>query len=311
MSEEKDQQNNTENFVIKPLRTYEGDVANFIKKGQITTAKIVVEEQKRNQKKELLQKEIVETKKTNLAMVASISLLIIGIIIAGGAFWFTKINNSNLINGISVSQFRDILLDKKSKIEIFTENKSNSDLKNEIINKIKARPKLALGEIVEIQILDKVVIQNDGKITESYEKSSIENIFGFLGFTLTAPTIRAFDENYLIGLIGANDDSHPFILIKTREYSNVFAGMLEWEKIMYRQVNDIFFQTLSTDDFPAELPNFVDIVIFNRDARAILNDANQPQFYYTFVNSDHLLISSKPEIVGEISKKLNLQNIVR
>ncbi|HMO79072.1 MAG TPA: hypothetical protein PJ997_01575 [Candidatus Paceibacterota bacterium] len=305
------EQQNEKELNIRPLRTYEQDVANFVKKGQISTAKIVMAEQKRKERQEKIEKVEKVEKLTSNSLRVSIFLVFTGIAIVLGIFYYTQYS-AKKTEEISGTEFRDILMNKKVKREIIVNDKLNSDIKREFISQIQNPPQLNFSEIAEIQLIRKNIIrQQDGKQTEQKEKVSIGDLFTFLDFKPENLLIRSLEENYLSGIIGTNSGTFPFILIKTKEYQNVFSGMLDWEKNMFREVNDIFFQTLPTDDFIVNPPSFVDIIISNRDARAILGENGEIQFYYSFINNNHLLLASKTEVISEMQKKLNLQNIVR
>lgn len=312
MDELKNTQNPDEKFNIRPLRTYEEDVASFVKKGQISTSKIVLAEQKRQQEAELMEKVETQTNRASIALKLSIGLVVFGIIITTGIIYFTGEKQKIETPKISISDFRDVLIDKKTKIPVYVNDKLNSEIKKQVADEMSKTSGLAFSEITEIQLLNKSIIEiPDKDAQEKIEKVSIEEFFKFLEFRPEESMIRAMDKNYLFGMIGTNAGPRPFLLIRTLEYQRIFAGMLNWEKSMFREINDIFFQTLSTNDFLAEQPKFTDIIIFNRDVRAILDENGQTDFFYTFVNNDHLLLSTEKEVIEEIYKKLSIQNIVR
>ncbi len=310
-----------EKFVTRPLRTYEEDVANFVKRGQISTSKIIAAEQKRQYETEQIRGADETKKKISLIIIVSLCLFILAGLILWGAFYLLK-NDGDFTSNIP-KNFRDVLIDKKQEIEIVADYKLGSEVKKEIVGNIENPPTdLNNSEIAEIVINKTVPITKGDKTIEVKEKINIQELFKYLEFYPDDTMMRSLGENYLLGLIKTEGDTVPFILIKTLEYERVFSGMLNWEIKLYREINDIFFKTLGTNDFLTLTPNntgvayfdpnkFTDIVIYNKDVRAIINSQNQILFFYTFVNNDHLLITSKPAVVQEIATKLNLQNIVR
>lgn len=296
---------------IRPLRTYEEDVTTFIKRGQVSTAKIVLAEEKRKSQQLKVESAVKAEKITGKTLKLSLFLILGGIFVVFGIFFYKQFFNK-VKNEIARVELRDILMDKKEKKEIFVNDKLNSEVKKEFISYIKNPPQLNFSEIAEVKLIRKSnVRQPNDKIIEQKEKVSVSDLFQFLDFKPEGQLIRAFEDNYLAGVIGTNSGTYPFIIIKTREFQNVFSGMIVWERTMFREVNDIFYQTLPVDDFIPKPPDFKDIVISNKDTRAILDENGDVQFYYSFANNNHLLIASKIEVLSEIQKKLNLQNIVR
>lgn len=314
-----------EKFIIRPLRTYEEDVATFVKRGQVTTAKIVVAEQKRQQEITSAKGAEESQKTSGLALKISGILIVLAAVILAGVFYFLKPTEDTPVVPTVSSGLRDILIDKKETFQIPIDNKITLEIKDAVVDYIESPPVLGLNEIAEIQLTKKISGATEGGIMD--EKIKIAEMLSVMELRPLETTVRSFDENYIFGLINIEGQTIPFILIKTLEFEQVFSGMLVWEKTLYREINDIFFDTLGTDDFLVVNPNasstvtngnssfdpqkFTDIVIYNRDARAIIDNNDKVLFFYTFVNNNHILLTSKTAAVEEIAKKLNLQNIVR
>jgi hypothetical protein len=311
-----------EKFVIRPLRTYEEDVANFVKRGQISTAKIIAAEQKRQTENAAIQ-DVDNTKKKIVVIIgASIGLVVLAGLILWGVFSYMKSDN-NITDAGRPGNFRDILINKKQILEISTDNKVGSDVKTKIVQFIKVPPSdLGNSEIAELLITKTAQSIVGKKSAEVKQKISIQDLFGYLELNPGESFMRALDQNYLFGLINLEGDTFPFILIKTLEYERVFSGLLNWERTLYREINDIFFKTLGTNDFVNlsgdnsaavnfDPSKFVDKIFYNRDVRAITNNDDKVLFYYTFVNNSYVLLSSKVVAIQDLAAKLNLQNIVR
>ncbi len=311
-----------EKFVNRPLRTYEEDVANFVKRGQITTAKIIAAEQKRQAESANI-REVDNTKKKIVTIAAaSLGLVVLSILILWGVFSYIKSDNKIVDSG-RPSNFRDILINKKESIEIPVDYKIVSEIKTKIIQNIDVPPSdIQNGEIIEILLTKSTREIIGDKSIETKQKISVSELFNYMELSPEDSFVRALDQNYLFGLTNLEGETFPFILIKTLEYERVFAGLLNWERTLYREINDFFFKTLGTDDFVnlssinsdenSFDPNrFVDKILYNRDARAIVNNNDEVLFYYTFVNNNHILLSSKPAAIQDLATKLNLENIVR
>ncbi len=73
---------------------------------------------------------------------------------------------------------------------------------------------------------------------------------------------------------------------------------------------------IATDATPLDAsinrtPTFVDIVLSNRDTRAIRDDNGTPFFFYTFIERDKILFAQNPKLITEIGRKLREKQLVR
>jgi hypothetical protein len=313
---------------IRPLRTYEGDVSSFVKNNKISTANIVIEEQKRKQnlqnaqatnKTAVEEAPITETTTTgpnffqkiprNLLISIGLIAVSIAIIVLVTIFFNPLDAIKDGINNLTNNDDpQDVLIDKEDETKISSENKINLEIKAEIIDAIKDADTLGNGEILEI------------RVTEGGESVPISRLLEILEMTPPDKMARALSNDYLIGMIGVSGDIVPFILLGTEEFDQVFATILGWEGYMYRQVNDFFFKELGINDFLENNLNdqkgfsptdFKDIVVANRDARALIRNNGETAFFYTFVNSRYLLLTTDTRIVASMAQKLNLQNLIR
>jgi hypothetical protein len=317
MAEATIEQNTNNQRIIKPLRTYEDDVARFVKNKKISTSQIMMAEKNRalNSKKSSDKTPKSPKDKKAFWIMMSIILVIAGLAIALFAYIFFN-PSTGIVNFNSGPQdLTDALIDKKEEVVIDSTGKVALDVKTAVINSIKQPPFLADGEIAEIKIVKDVF----DPITQKNVKDRVPTYeaLDFMELDIPDRAVRSFDESeYLIGLIGTNDRQTPFILIRVTDVDLVLSGMLSWETSMFRDVNDFFFEKLPTGDFVtgnanSNLTNLTDGVISNRDARAIVDSQGSVLFYYTFVNDDHILLGERTEIVSDIATKLNLRSLVR
>lgn len=302
-------------FVIRPLRTYEEDVASFVKRGQISTAHIMAAEQERQRQNAAIAEVEQEKHTSYLLLKISLGLLLIAGLIVWGVFAF-------LSKGEDIppapQNLRDVLIDKKEIIKISADYKQNFEVKTQVINNVKTvstLDTLGNGELAEIMI-------TKGSDDGTQQKISIGEFLVYMELSPPDTMIRSLADSYLFGVINVDGEVVPFLLIQTLEYQRVFSGMLDWETALYREINDIFYKTLGTNDFLTIDPNdttgasfdpkkLTDRIIYNRDARAFIDNQDKVLFFYMFINNNHLLMTSKTEVAENLAQKLNLQNIVR
>jgi hypothetical protein len=300
--------------LIKPLRTYEDDVARFVKNKKVSTSTIMLAEQNRRLASKQKEKTVKNRDKKTFWIRISIILTLIGFAVLVFAFVFFNPETGVVNFNYGPQDIDDALIDKKDEVIIDSTGRVPLDVKNAVITAIQAPPFLNKGEIAEIKIVADKTDPVTNKTTQA--KVSVSEMLNFLELNTPGQMTRSLGDEYLLGLFGLETKTTPFILIKVDDFDQVFSGLLDWEISMFRQVNDLFFEKLPKSDFvvaqgKTDLTKLTDGVISNRDARAIVDENGQVLFYYTFVNDDHLLLAERTEIVNEIATKLNLKNLVR
>lgn len=304
--------------IIRPLRTFEDDIANFVKKGKVSKATIIMAEENRRREKKVSEKNEEAKNDLFLGMKLSVVMIILGAIIIIVSFIIVKPIDriGNLISG--PSSVDDTLFDKKASVEIDVSSKLSSEVKLDVAYEILNAPQLNRGEIYEIKIVsDKFIESDSGRGNNVSQKVSAIEFMNALELNAPDRLKRSLSDDYLFGLIGVTAERKtPFLLLGVSDFDRTFSGMLEWEPNMWRHVNDYFNEKLTKNDLEAGtenvyLSNPVDVIIFNRDSRAIVNGRNEVEFFYTFVNDDYLLLAEDPNIVENIANKLNLQSLVR
>ena len=314
-------------FLVRPLRTYKDDVASFVKKGKVSTSKIVLAETSRKREREDTQQLKSESKKIATGFKIAVVLVILGVLAIITAMFAPKLIDLVRGNRSSDTNNEDpALLDKIGVLEVVTDNRTNTAVKSFVADYIKNPPLLSNRQMIEIQIVKNKIV-SETSVGGKIEKVPTVDFVSILELTIPDNTLRSLHTDYLFGLIQIEENTVPFILFKATDFERVFAGMFEWEKFAYRSINDIFFQTLGSNDYlTSELNtststtesglnfnpyNFTDVIIYNRDSRALVNKDGKILFFYTFLDSDYLLLTSNTSVVEQIISKLNLQKLIR
>ncbi|MBX4210955.1 hypothetical protein KW783_03225 [Candidatus Parcubacteria bacterium] len=120
--------------------------------------------------------------------------------------------------------------------------------------------------------------------------------------TLMAPAapsylVRALSDEYTIG-VRIGDTNSMFLILSTDSFDNSFAGMLEWEKNMSR---DLAFMSQKT--LPENL-GFKDIVIRNKDVRVLYDSIGAPFLLYSFIDKKTIVIATDDATLNDVSQKL-------
>lgn len=381
-----------EKFLIRPIRTYQDDVASLIKKQKISTAKIVMAEQKRKEEPsiprtkevepiivpqqqpkkakwrvgreevsinnkmtdqrvadvtqsvldeperepieqvitggQILREETVGQKKVQkdrrplpIKGIISASLIILSIVLIVGTIVFTDIE-SRIANILPIGEElqEENFITNEVNVSISADNRTAREIRDLIRQKIKQAEELPSKTISEIEIQKRGISPTDG--SSGTQDITTTEFFRVLESSAPEGLIRSLSPDFMLGIINI-DGVKPFILFKTYDLDQSYAKMFEWEPTMYRDLNDIFYSTLGLEDFYSPNPDvdpeitsfdpraLKDEILINRDTRAIIDSSGNILFFYSFIDSEHLLMTSDIEVLREIVQRLNVQRLIR
>lgn len=352
---------------IKNLRTYEEDIKDALDQGGVTTTQIVLAEQKKKQQAKPIQLSPIasEGKSKNVKMIGIILALII---VAGGIFYGVTTyilpmkNKAPVATRPATVDFitvdKNIYIETKGKIFSEVISKAKEELsRNNTYNK---------DQIAEVNII-KTVSEKDsvGATIEVRKKITPADFFQLVDSRAPENLIRAFGSKILIGG-HQREKLEPFIIMKVSDQQQAFAGMIEWEPNLIRDVQDIFMnklsenqierpigsvalpvvapvvkappaptatttsnstasttqatssETTSTEIIVPEIPKptydtkkFVDVVMLNKDTRAIKNSNNEVIFFYSFIDKENLIMTTNIDTLRKVISGLNTANLIR
>ncbi len=272
---------------LKTLRTYQGDMQEYISKNNASIATIAVAEQKKKEKedyKEDFQKYEVKNK---LLVTLSISFLVIGLVAILAVYLTQTMGNetptpmeSSIITfsekEVVVPQNKQFIVSEFSRLVENWNSPANS--------------------VLEIQFLDE---------TQSNIKSNIEKIVSFIGPNMPQTMIRSLTEDYMFGIYSFGQNA-PFIILKTKDYGVSYSGMLKWEENILNDLGFIF-------KIPGETSSYVfeDEFFKNKDLRVVRSSDRKTIFLYTFLDRETILITSTEEVFSALLDKYINSQITR
>jgi hypothetical protein len=298
---------------LSSLRTYQGDMAEFIKEKNESVFSIASKEKNRKEQQEQQEQKQEDNKLDNLI----------------------KESNANTKETISAK----IKIPKKSNYVVFQKN---------LITIIASIILLALGVlagfyalkfvktepianvVIEPQIipynrtlsLTGVTKENFGqKLSEIATSSGVSVIkvsgqnglllatstvfFNFLNVSLPGALDRTIKDKYMVGVISQNGKTYPFLVITVNDFGNAFSAMLDWEANMQ---NDLAFLNVATST-----ENYIwkDLIVKNKDVRGLVNQNDQTKIVYTFLDKSTILITDNVSAISEISSIYASRAVVR
>jgi hypothetical protein len=338
----------TEKFSKKALRTYEGDVAEFMSHRKTSVASIAIAENVKQEKGETINNDqtVIKEQKSNRNKKIIISILSIVLIGAGigGAYYLYSQSAIAPKSVITTSSSANAsLIPSNSIVNISIGSLTSSQIISRIQTEIaKSQPSNTIKEIVLTQ-------NNNGKETRVISTAMIDIM------DINAPDmlIRSLTPNWMLGEYSdANSNKDVFIVVTHNFFQNAFAGMLSWENVMADDLKQYFASTKTIENknpitntstttvtssttkstnsatssistvsniqtttniqsFPTLSGHFIDGIIKNKDVREFKTNTGNILFLYSFVDNTKLVITSKESTLTEIIKRLEQQAFVR
>ncbi|NQV88299.1 MAG: hypothetical protein HQ402_01945 [Parcubacteria group bacterium] len=302
--------------VLKRLRTYEGDIAETIRKQNESVASINIAEQKR---KEVSQVETEDSGpsyyiKNTVITIVSI-LLIVGGIGAIGIFYYLKSTNTPppIINPVKTIISADTIVEIDA--SDLTKQKIIDSVKNAQIN----------GESGSI-----TYVSFSNTSGETKTPIETEKFFTILQTKAPGALVRSFNKEFMLG-ISSDENRSPFLLIKLDSFDNTFAGMLGWEKTAGEDLRSIFLNeklipqitttefasstgtsTATTTLIPIDLEqSWGDLIVQNKDTRILRDLDSNIVLIYSFLDEQTLLITTNEKTFIEILNRFVTSKLTR
>lgn len=158
--------------------------------------------------------------------------------------------------------------------------------------------------------------------------STPETVFSALPLSVPSIVLRNVNvEGSMAGVVNVGGNQTPFFILSVSSYSNTFAGMLTWEKMMPRVLIKLFPPyPVSTSDStissttatttqkpgastpailqPAPATGFADATIANHDARVYRDAEGREIIVYGYWNQTTLVIARNTAAFTEILQRL-------
>ncbi|HEC93982.1 MAG TPA: hypothetical protein ENI56_01240 [Candidatus Kaiserbacteria bacterium] len=146
-----------------------------------------------------------------------------------------------------------------------------------------------------------------------------------MGLPMPAILMNNTAVDSTVGVVGADNQTYPFFILRVASYDSAFAGMLRWESSLASDMRTLYptpvasvsatrtATTTATQTFLANtqtLPSsasFVDATIANHTVRVLQNSAGQSILLYGFANKHTLIIARNAAAFTVLLGKLSQQ----
>lgn len=293
--------------IVKPLRTYERDVADAIRAKNESVATIkIASENKRIAAHEPIPTHSAhghtpETATKNGLFIMLTIVLILGTVGIGGLVYYFYTTRPDTTVTPKPTPVKIITTNQKERLDV--NGKSAAEVAAGFRSLLANTT--AQGNLVEVELTqtDPIV----GSITVASQK-----FFELFGANAPASLSRAMNSEWLLGFHSTNSASVPFVLFKTDSFDIAYDGMLRWEESMQKDLEPIFGQS-TTDTFAPSgtSKKFEDLLIRNKDTRVLRNSIGNIVLLYSFLDQKHLVITTNEETFREILNRFFASHIVR
>ncbi|MDP2593118.1 MAG: hypothetical protein Q8P52_00500 [bacterium] len=279
-----------------PLRTYKGDIAELIKNENTSLSDIAIAEQKRAAESTVQKPDRVYHSKM-WVFLAVILIMVSGA--AAGTFFIVSKDRKVPETGVQ-NVFPRQLLSADSNKTLDLSNMSRRQML-ESLKKVRDETSITLNKVLAIY-----PPVSDGRI-------SFKASYFISNFAPHSPedVARSVADNFVIGFHSFKKNE-PFLILKTTSYLNTFAGMLAWERYLEDDMGDFFIFPERRDDRVATTSKALvesssgwsDKIIKNRDTRVLKNGLGEIVMLYAFTDNQTLVITTTPETLEEVTKRL-------
>lgn len=315
---------------LSSLRTYQGDMAEFIKEKNESVFSIAEKERRRKEDEEKKQKEeekkiendlpkfvpeqksetpktsIFDTEKkpskkssskwqSNIIILVSSLLLIFGGV-QGFLYVYNYFNEKKDQKPINVDTSEIIPFNNVITITNISKNNLGSELK-----KTASKSGVSIAKISDVGGLN---------------ANKSRDFFNLLNIDLSSELDRTIGDKYAVGVFARNEGASPFVIINVDDFGSAFSAMLGWEKTLEKDLaffTDFYSFSISDQteannasstikkEFWKE-SDFVwkDVIVKNKDTRALINSKNQSKIAYAFLDKNTILIIGDVYLVGEM-----------
>lgn len=294
------------------VRTFKSDAEEAIKMERMSSASIAIAEEKKKQKYEPFNPIDSAPKSKKILIFITGLLFVFGGI---GAFNFNYIKEKINLGTKSKTPFEiSSLITADSNLEFNLSELGKKDASNSLFEIIKTA-NIKSNSIQNIYTT-KTVIENEKetkKIVESKE------FIPLISSKIPDILFRSLSSKYMLGVHSLNGN-HPFIILKTDSYENAFAGMLSWEKNMAGDLSALFPRniplstqegTTTTEQVLSYKKEFEDILVKNRDTRALKDESGNIFLIYSMTDKETIIITSNTVTLIELFDRILRSRAVR
>ncbi len=221
--------------VAKPLRTYEGDVAEIMSHRKISTASIAIAENKKQEGEEKLVTHEEPSHAGRKIAVVVLSIIFIFGGIAGAYYLFTISALAPAPITTPQQQASVSIIPSNNQVTVTVDTQNISTTLSRIQSEIsKTQPSNTIKELIP------AAKKSGSALTRLTTAEMIDVV------DITAPDIltRSLTKDWMLGVYNdPNNEKSVFVVVTSNFFQNTFAGMLQWESVMADELKQYLYPT--------------------------------------------------------------------
>lgn len=292
------------NSPLKQIRTFQGDMADAIRRQNESLISIQRAEQAKLAAERAARGEVVDDLEDTthhdgrkVFTFFVLSLLLIGLGAVGGWFGYQEIARKMTPPEIPISPSR--LITTTDTTEIYMGPLSRLELIDKVALASEEVPNP--GQILHI---DLVTASTTGKLVVPAEK-----FLEKLETNAPGSLVRAFDPIFMLGAFGGETKS-IFLIMPVNSFENAFPGMLTWESTLAQDLGPLFATRNLLSNISSET-KFQDLTIRNKDTRVLKDDQGNIILIYSFFDTKTLIITDNEESLRTLISRLENELLSR
>jgi hypothetical protein len=219
------------NIKISQIHTYADDIKNTVKDEGVSMVKIAMAEAKKQELEKENEEEVSPTSKKNISIILiSLLVLIVGIASIAGAWYFFGMKKGR--DSSSTLSHRQSIIPYDEEFVVTLD----ANERKKLITGIESAKKFVYDKNTAIVYIP--VFESFGTTTNPINSKTF---FSLLETRVPASLVRTFGEIFMFGFNESENQSNPFIIFTADSFSQIYAGMLEWEPAMADDIGDLFF----------------------------------------------------------------------
>jgi len=131
---------------------------------------------------------------------------------------------------------------------------------------------------------------------EVLRPATSKEFFATLKMGLSRAFINSLDDAFMMGVVTAKKPE-PFLIIRSYNFDELFAGLLAWEGTMQKDLAPIFGTPRG------ETATFTDAVASNKSTRILKDGAGNEILVYSFINQNTVIITTNGEALATLVSK--------
>lgn len=287
---------------LPTLRTYQGDMATFIKEKNESVISVAVKEKEREERRQAESKRL-DPKIGQIKLSQSVPE---EVKVVKPNFNFTPlVLGLLLLLGGGVTIFYAFQYWSRTPVvtEVATSPIMRTDSTVKLVGIDKGSLIIELGKLAQSEGLKAVSLSNQ----ETISIDEAPKLFDLIGVPESITLRRTLRDQFLLGTLTESNSSTNFLILTIDDFGRAFASMLEWESTLTKDL-PFLVATKSGDEKSLA---WRDVIVKNKDARALIDTKGNSLIVYTFLDKNTLLVASNLSLLDELVELYRTRSVVR